>query len=74
MTNILQTLAIAATLITVTVAASSSALAGADSPYPAQFRESKSSLSVRRCGKRDTGPIPAGRVSTWEVSAQVYLV
>ena len=36
MTNILQTLAIAATLITVTVAASSSALAGADSPYPAQ--------------------------------------
>ena len=38
MTNILQTLAIAATLITVTVAASSSALAGADSLYPAQFK------------------------------------
>ena len=72
MTNILQTLAIAATLITVTVAASSSALAGADSLYPAQFRI-KSSLSVRQCGKRDTGPIPAGRVSTWEVSAQVCL-
>ena len=39
MTNILQTLAVAATLITVTVAASSSVLAGADSPfYPAHFK------------------------------------
>lgn len=39
MTNILQTLAVAATLITVTVAASSSVFAGADSPfYPAQFQ------------------------------------
>ena len=37
-TNILQTLAVAATLITVTVAASSSALAGAGSPYPAHFK------------------------------------
>lgn len=38
MTNILQTLAVAATLITVTVAASNVALAGADSPYPAHFK------------------------------------
>jgi hypothetical protein len=38
MTNILQTLAFAATLIIVTVAASSSASAGTDSPYPAQFK------------------------------------
>jgi hypothetical protein len=38
MTNILQTLAVAATLITVTVAASGSVLAGADSPYPAHFK------------------------------------
>lgn len=38
MSNILQTLAVAATLITVTVATSSSVLAGADSPYPAHFK------------------------------------
>jgi hypothetical protein len=39
MTNILQALAVAATLITITVAANSSALAGADSPfYPDQFK------------------------------------
>lgn len=38
MTNILQALAVAATLITFTLAASSSVLAGADSPYPAQFK------------------------------------
>ncbi len=33
MTNILQALAVAATLITFTLAASSSVLAGADSPF-----------------------------------------
>jgi hypothetical protein len=39
MTNILQALAVAATLITITVAGSSSVLAGADSPfYPDQFK------------------------------------
>jgi hypothetical protein len=39
MTNILQTLAVAATLVTITVAASSLALAGADGPfYPDQFK------------------------------------
>jgi hypothetical protein len=38
MTNILQALAVAATLITFTLAASNSVLAGADSPYPAQFK------------------------------------
>jgi hypothetical protein len=38
MTNILQTLAVVATLITFSVAATSSVLAGGDSPYPAQFK------------------------------------
>jgi hypothetical protein len=38
MTNILQTLAVVATLITFSVAASNSVLAGAGSPYPAQFK------------------------------------
>jgi len=38
--NIMQTLAVAATLITVTVAASNLALAGADSFYPAHFKNS----------------------------------
>ena len=39
MTNILQALTVAATLITVTVAANSSVLADSDSPYyPAQFK------------------------------------
>ena len=38
MTNILQALAVAATLITVTVAGTSSVLAGSGSPYPEQFK------------------------------------
>jgi hypothetical protein len=38
MTNLLQTLAAAAMLISLTVATSTSVLAGADSPYPAQFK------------------------------------
>jgi hypothetical protein len=38
MTNILQALAVAATLITVTVAGTSSVLAGSGSPYPDQFK------------------------------------
>ena len=38
MTNILQTLAVAAVLIAVIAAASSPVLAGADSPYPAHFK------------------------------------
>jgi hypothetical protein len=41
MTNILQALAIAATLITVTVAANSAVLAGSDSPYPDHFKNPK---------------------------------
>jgi hypothetical protein len=40
MTNIMQTLVVAATLITVTVAASNLALAGADSFYPAHLKNS----------------------------------
>jgi hypothetical protein len=38
MMNLLQTLAAAAMLISVTVAANTSVLAGADSPYPTQFK------------------------------------
>jgi hypothetical protein len=38
MTNILKALAIAATLVTGTVVATSLALAGAGSPYPDQFK------------------------------------
>ena len=40
MTNILQTLMVAATLITVTVAASNLALAGENSFYPSHFKHS----------------------------------
>ena len=40
MTNILQTLMVAATLITVTVAASNLALAGEYSFYPSHFKHS----------------------------------
>jgi hypothetical protein len=40
MTNILQTLMVAATLITVTVAASNLALADENSFYPAHFKHS----------------------------------
>jgi hypothetical protein len=40
MTNIIQTLAVAATLMTITVTASNLALAGEDSFYPAHFKNS----------------------------------
>ena len=65
MTNILQALAVAATLITVTVAGTSSVLAGSDSPLSGSLPKSESSPSVRQRGKRDTRSISAGRLGAW---------
>ena len=69
MTNILQTLAVAATLITFTVAASSSAISRCRQPISGPVQKSEPSLFVCRGGKWDTGPIPAGRLRAWGASA-----
>jgi hypothetical protein len=56
MTNILKTLAVAATLITVTAAASSPVLAGGDDPYPAHFKNPN--LPYPSVGKGSGIPAP----------------
>lgn len=56
MTNTMQTLVAAATLITVIVAASNSALAGADSFYPRHFNNSD--LTAPSVGAESGIPAP----------------
>jgi hypothetical protein len=60
MTNIKQTLAVAATLITVTVATSSLALAGADGFYPPHFKNSNTVSSSASAGSAIPAPYRVG--------------
>ena len=46
MTNIVKTLAVLVTLVAGTVAATGSAVAGADSPYPDNFKNPNLSVGV----------------------------
>jgi len=63
MTNILQAFAVAATLITVTVAATSSVLAGPDSPfYPDHFKNPHLPYPSVGAGSGILSPISAGRL------------
>jgi hypothetical protein len=60
MANILQTLVVAATLITVTVAASNLALAGENSFYPAHFRNSNLEVPSVSAGSAIPSPYRVG--------------
>ena len=56
MTNVLQTLVVTATLITITGAASNLALAGENSFYPAHFKDSN--LESRSVSAESAIPAP----------------
>lgn len=60
MTNIMQTLVVAATLITITVGASSLALAGEDSFYPAHFKNPNLTSPLVSAGSAIPAPYRVG--------------
>jgi hypothetical protein len=60
MTNILKNLVVAATLITITVAASNLALAGENSFYPTHFKNSNLESPSVRAGSGIPSPYRVG--------------